>query len=652
MRERADLRSDRKLRRAKSGAARRTRLSAIGLSATALVLALAAAGCGGDGGGGADDTGIGTLATDGEPARGGIYRIQTTQFNHTGGFDPTGEYLGTDLAFYSNLLVRTLIGYEHSAGEAGNELVPDLATDLGQVSDDKKTYTFTLKDGVKFGPPLNRDITSEDILFAFKRIGTTSLVAQYGFYYTPIDGMAEFTEAGGLGKAGNEISGIETPDPKTIVFHLTEPTGDFLYRLAMPAAGPIPEEVAGCFKRAGEYGRYVVSSGPYMLEGSAELDATSCKTLKPVSGNDPNRRMRFVRNPAYDPSTDGTRPSYVDGFDYSINTNPQDIYNKIEAGELEGEVEAPPPQVLRKYSTDSSLKDRLQVGAGDRTWYITMNLTQPPFDDIHVRKAMNLVMDKSALQRAWGGPLRGEIAHHIVPDSMFNGDLDEYAPYKTEGDSGDVAKAKEEMKQSKYDTDQDGMCDAPECNGILYVNRNVPPFTDMEPTIVQNAASIGIELNPREFEDAYPIIQDATRNVPVSSVPGWGKDYADASTFMVLFDSASILPQGNVNYSLTGLTPEAAREGDIGGSVQNLPSVDEQIDECNVLVDAERVTCWQELDKHLMENVVPWVPYLDATNVDILGPAVTAYEYDQFSGEAAFSRLALDPSKQEGSTAG
>jgi hypothetical protein len=184
------------------------------------------------------------------------------------------------------------------------------------------------------------------------------------------------------------------------------------------------------------------------------------------------------------------------------------------------------------------------------------------------------------------------------------------------------------------------------------VNRNVPPWTDMEPAIVQSAAKIGIELNPREFEDAYPVIQDATRNVPISAVPGWGKDYADASTFMVLFDSASILPQGNVNYSLVGLTPESAREGNIEGTVENVPSVDDRIDECEPLTGDERVTCWMELDQYLMEDVVPWVPYLDATNPDVLGPAVTAYEYDQFSGEAAFSRLAVDPSKQEGSTAG
>ena len=66
-----------------------------------------------------------------------------------------------------------------------------------------------------------------------------------------------------------------------------------------------------------------------------------------------------------------------------------------------------------------------------------------------------------------------------------------------------------------------------------------------------------------------------------------------------------------------------------------------------MLLDDERLTCWEDLDKKLMEEVVPWVPYLDASNVDIIGPAVTKYEYDQFGGEAAFSRLAVDESLQK-----
>ena len=84
-----------------------------------------------------------------------------------------------------------------------------------------------------------------------------------------------------------------------------------------------------------------------------------------------------------------------------------------------------------------------------------MNLTQPPFDDIQVRRAMNWVMDKHALVQAWGGPLIGEVANHIIPDTLLNNLLAEYAPYKTPGDRGSVAKAKAAMKGSKYDTDRE-----------------------------------------------------------------------------------------------------------------------------------------------------------------------------------------------------
>ncbi len=211
------------------------RIRLLGVLAVAGVAAALAAGCGGtneeeaappsetppaetppaDTGAPPTDTGA---APSEEPAapQGGIYRVDwETSFDFTGGFDPVGEYLGEAFGIYSSLLLRTLVGYRHTAGEAGNELIPDLATDLGQVSSDGLTYTFTLKDGIKFGPPLSREITSDDIVYAFERIGTESLVAQYGFYYTVIEGMEDFT----AGKA-DTISGITAVDDKTIEFKL------------------------------------------------------------------------------------------------------------------------------------------------------------------------------------------------------------------------------------------------------------------------------------------------------------------------------------------------------------------------------------------------------------------------------------------------
>src|SRR5205085_10507744 len=133
-----------------------------------------------------------------------------------------------------------------------------------------------------------------------------------------------------------------------------------------------------------------------------------------------------------------------DEFVFLVDANKDDIFNKISAGEFQDEISSPPAQVLRRYVGQHS--SQLHLNSGDRTWYLTMNLTQAPFDDIHVRKAMNWIMDKHALVQAWGGPTIGKVANHIVPDTLFNNQLAEYAPYKTPGDRGSLAKAKAAMK--------------------------------------------------------------------------------------------------------------------------------------------------------------------------------------------------------------
>src|SRR5262245_7517229 len=96
---------------------------------------------------------------------GGTYRVAfESAFGFTDGFDPTGEYYTFSWAIESNLMIRTLVGYNHVAGPAGNVLVPDIATSVPKPTDGGTTYTFHLKHGVKFGPPLNRQVTSADVL--------------------------------------------------------------------------------------------------------------------------------------------------------------------------------------------------------------------------------------------------------------------------------------------------------------------------------------------------------------------------------------------------------------------------------------------------------------------------------------------------------
>ena len=102
-----------------------------------------------------------------------------------------------------------------------------------------------------------------------------------------------------------------------------------------------------------------------------------------------------------------------------------------------------PPDVLQKYSTTPSLKQYLHQNQGDRTWYLTMNLTQPPFDDIHVRRGDELDHRQGCAGAGVGRAddrLRRE--PHRSRTRIFNNQLAEYAPYKTPGNHGSLAKAR------------------------------------------------------------------------------------------------------------------------------------------------------------------------------------------------------------------
>ena len=578
---------------------------------------------------------------NGSPEKGGTYRVGWEQsFGFTNNFDPTGEYLGNAWGIYVNLLMRPLIGYKHQPGAEGNELIGDLATHVPEATDNGLTYTYQLRPNVKFAPPINRVITSKDVAYALNRLASPKDGGQYAFYYTVIKGWDAV--ANGSAKT---VSGITTPNDKTLVIHLTKPTGDFNLRMSMPATAPIPPEVGACFEgKPGDYGRNLISSGPYMIQGSSGTFST-CSSLKPFSGYDGanGNHITLVRNPNYDQSTDPNRKNYPDMFKFIVNSNADDIYAQVAAGKLEDEQSSPQPKTIRQYVTDPNLKARLLSNVGDRTWYLTMNLTQAPFDDIHVRKAMNLIMDKSALRKAWGGPVVGSIATHIAPPVMYNNGLAEYDPYATPNNAGDVDKAAAEMKLSKY-SGGSGKCTAAACKNVLMIADTRALDNRMIPVVQASAAKIGVTFKVRAINGAYTTIQTTNKNIPFSERPGWGKDYADPYTFFgELFDSRALIPSGNTNYSLVGITPHINTQKKLGvtGNLIGVPSVNADIDGCIAKSGEERTTCWEDLDKKMMTNVVPWVPYLWSNNVTIVGPTVTHWNYDQFSDGSAYSQVSV-----------
>ena len=594
---------------------------------------------GGTGGTGNSVVGTGTF-NNGSSTKGGTYTVGwENSFGFTNNFDPTGEYLGNAWGLFSNLMLRSLVGYRHLPGAAGNLLVGDLASSVPTPTDGGLTYTYHLRSGVKFGPPVSRAITSKDVAYAMNRLANPNDGGQYSFYYTVIKGW----DAVANGKA-KTVSGITTPDNSTIVFHLTKQTGDFNRRMSMPATAPIPSEVGSCFEgKPGDYGRDVVSSGPYMIQGSDTVKLP-CSALKPMSGFDGanGNHIVLVRNPNYDQSTDPYRKNYINTFKFLVNSNADDIFAKVQAGQYDDEVSTPTPKTIRQYATTPSLKPKMIPNVGDRTNYLSMNLTQPPFDDVHVRKAMNWITDKAALQKAWGGPIPGGIATHIVPPVLYNNGLAEYDPYSTPNEAGDLAKAQAEMKQSKYDPGHTGKCTASACKNVLMIADTRSVDKTMVPILQADAAKIGITYTVRSINGAYPTIQTPAKNIPIAERPSWGKDYADPYTFFAeLFDSGAIIKSGNTNYSLVGVTPAIAKKVGATGNLNKVPTVDSQINTCSAELAQTRTNCWEGIDKLLMTNVAPWVPYLWPNNVFIIGPNVTHWNYDQFTDGPAYSAVSV-----------
>ena len=580
-----------------------------------------------------------------------MYRTAIEDFGFTDGFDPTGEHAGTAWGLYSQLLLRTLLTYRHVAGPAGEQVVPDLATSVPAPTDGGLTYTFHLKAGVRFGPPLDRPITSRDIAYAFQRINTRSLMAQYGSSY---DGVIQGMD-GNAAAPEDPVSGISTPDDSTIVFHLVRPTGDFPYRLTLPATAPTPVEVGRCFTKFGTYGRDLIASGPYMLAGEQDLNVSSCSAIEPIGGFDPTSRLAVVRNPSYDPRTDDptVRENNVDGVSIVIDTNPSDIFRRIRSGQLDGSFAGlPPVDELGADLADPALQPGVHIDPGNETTYLFMNLLVPPFDDVHVRRAVAWLIPKASMLRAGGGPDTGAIATHVLPPIVLPFSGPSYDPYPSVGGDGDLARARAEMAMSRYDANHDGRCDPPVCTDVLYVSPLVTPYPSYTALIEAALARIGIHLKPRELDTgtAYTTVAFVKSLIPIG-VATAATDYPDPFTFMApLFGSAGIICVGESNFAEVGMNPELASRCGVSSTYraalrhdgETYPSIDADINRCAPLVGAARSACWEGVDRKLMEDVVPWVPFLWGSHVSITGATVTKYGFDQFSGIVSLCHIAVE----------
>ena len=580
------------------------------------------------------------------------------------GFDP-GTY---DAAFWELdrcCLARTLLSYNgRPTAEGGATLRPDLAAEMPTISRDGLTWTFRLKEGVHYGPPLqSSEIAAQDFIRALERDLTPAprqlfpIVGPYlsgvaPYYIGAIEGAKAFADG-----HADSISGLEAPDAHTLVVHTTSATGDLGYLLALPTAAPIPARPGAPDARRGiatghDYGfwRFVVSSGPYMIEGSESLDfSLPPAKQRPAEGYVPGRSLVLVRNPSWTASTDSLRKAYADRIVLTLHRNwdgqtARSVARQIDRGtadlvfgDFQAGADASPPTVVSRYETTPALRHRLDVSPVDSERYVSMNLAVPPFDDIHVRKAVNLAIDKRRVLLACCSPLE-QVTGHVALDSLENNLLLGYDPYATPGHHGDLAAARAEMARSRYDRDRDGVCDAPACEHVLAVVR-ADTAANAGPVVRDDLARVGIRLDIRQYDEPgfTARVLDARSRTPMAIGLNWTKDFPSPSNFFApVFYGPAI---GKGSPTLLGAT---ARQLEAWGySVHSVPSVDAKMRECLPLVGGAAVDCWAETDRLLMEKVVPVVPLYEKTAARVFSARIAEFVVDQFVALPALDQIAL-----------
>jgi len=625
----------------------RTRLLA---GPVVMALALVLVSCTGDG-----ELATGTASTAGASSRGGTLRIAIGT-RSVEELDPTTYVGGMAFELFRCCLVRTLFSYNgRPAAEGGSVLRPDLAAEMPDVSSDGLTWTFRLKEGLRYAPPFqDREIVAADIVRALERQANPKVnppglegIESYVFYYSIIQGLDAFW----AGKA-ETITGLETPDDHTLIVRLSEPAGDLPDRFSLAATAPIPEGAA--MGHPTDYFRYLVGSGPYMIEGSEDLDpSVSPKDQVPVSGFDPRTSLTLVRNPSWSSATDDLRPAYADRIEISMTRETHrtvdELARHIDRGLLDLSLVGNPTALLARYLEDPTLRDRVHVDASNVGVFVEINLALPPFDDIHVRRAVALVVDRKAVARLHDEEVTTQgttfPTWHIAPDGVEAALLSDWQPSWAEGvgSRGSLAAARVEMARSRYDGNGDGRCDARPCSGVPLV---VNPTHEVQSEIARALKRIGITFDIT----VVPVAASGrTYGAPASRVVrlhpligGWLADYPNASTFFVpLFTGASISERWTLNLSLLGATPEQLDAW--GYRVGAVPTADNRIARCLGITGQVQTTCWARLDQYLMQEVVPVIPLGEVRYTYVVSERVTGYSFSQWNIKPAFDRIALAP---------
>jgi ABC-type transport system substrate-binding protein len=511
-----------------------------------------------------------------EVKRGGTLRINlsTTDYEF---LDPALSYEapGWQVLYMTNLM---LLNYPDKPAPEGSRLVPDAATGFPRVSGDGRTYTFTIKSGLRFsdGSP----VTAAAFKRAFERAANPQQASPAVAFLHDVVGADARID----GKAGS-VAGIAAKG-QTLTIRLVRANPTFLAEIAMPFFAAVKPSMAIDSKGISVY----PSAGPYRIASRA------------VGNQVVLERNRFYK---------GNRPANADRIVITTNTDVNQSLLQVRANQVDYDQFGLPPTAHDDLSSQYGIKKggdgRYFVNTGINTTYFALNTSRPALGKLNLRQAVNHAIDRPSMLRV-AGKYAGKRTDQILPPNMQGFRDANIYPIK----GANPARARQLARGA---TDE-----------ITVLHTTSPTSVARAQIIKFNLEQIGlkVQLKPQPF--AVAIKTAGTRGSDFDMfLIAWFADYPDPFDFInVLLDGQNIQAANNSNYSYL-----------------NSPKYNKLMNDASKLSGAARYDAYGKLDVDMMANAAPWAPLSNGNVREFISNRVSNYLFHPVYGGAIMNALAI-----------
>ena len=480
-----------------------------------------------------------------------------------------------------------LLAFRKTDGDKSFEVVPDLAEAMPEVSNDGKTLTFTLRDGIKFSD--GNPVTVNDVKSSFERIFKVSSPTA-GSFYNGIVGADVCIKTPATCKLDQGVVVDEATRKVTINLNAADDT--IMYKLAVPHAvinpASAPEKDAGTTP--------IPTTGPYMFESY-----------------DPNKALIMVRNPNYKEWSHDAQPAgYPDRIEYSFGLTAEAQVTAVQNDQANWMYDPLPADRLNEVGT--KFANQVHVNTLTAMWYLPMNVNIAPFNNVKARQAVNYAIDRNAMVKIFGGEQLAAPACTFLPPG-FPGHLD-YCHY-TQGASTDAPADKwsaPDLEKAKQLVKESGQAGA--AVGVVVSDDEVNKAMGEYVQSVLNQIGFKATLKPISNNIQFTYIQNTKNKVQIS-VTQWYQDFPAAEDFLyVLLGCESFVPGSDSSINIAGYCNKAMNDRMKAAMAKGVTDA------------AGANTDWGQIDKDIMKDS-PVAVAFTPKQVDFLSASTKNYHFSK-----------------------